>query len=56
MSGIAWETAHSADTNANPAFAWAYMTNVGNWDDPAARAGTPSLAHTRPQSHEVVHN
>lgn len=33
---IAWEIAHSADTNASPAFAGAYMTNVANWDDPPA--------------------
>ena len=37
MNGIAWEIAHSVDTNATPAFAWAYMTSVANWDDPPAK-------------------
>ncbi len=36
VSGIAWEIAHSVDANASLAFAWAYMTNVANWDDPPA--------------------
>ena len=37
MSGIAWETAHSVDSRASLPFAWAYMTNVANWDDPPAK-------------------
>jgi Polyketide cyclase / dehydrase and lipid transport len=36
VSDIAWEIAHSVDVNANPAFAWNYMANVANWDDPPA--------------------
>ena len=34
MSGVAWETTHSVDSCASLPFAWAYMTNVANWDDP----------------------
>ena len=37
MNGVAWEIAYSVDANASPAFAWAYMTNVANWDDPPAK-------------------
>src|SRR5438874_656310 len=37
MNDIAWETGQSVDANASPQFAWAYMTNVSNWDDPPAR-------------------
>lgn len=37
MNDIAWEIAHSVDANASPAFAWNYMTNVANWDDPPAK-------------------
>jgi hypothetical protein len=36
VSNVAWETAHSAETDASPAFAWTYWTNVSNWDDPPA--------------------
>ena len=36
MSGIAWETTHSVDSHASLPFAWTYMTNVANWDDPPA--------------------
>jgi len=36
MSDIAWELSHSVESAASPAFAWAYMTNVSNWDDPPA--------------------
>ncbi len=36
MSQVAWELAHSVETEATPAFAWTYMTNVANWDDPPA--------------------
>jgi len=32
-----WETEHSVETNAGPAFAWAYMSDVRNWDDPPAQ-------------------
>jgi hypothetical protein len=33
---VAWEITHSIDTTASLPFAWAYMTNVANWDDPPA--------------------
>ena len=36
MNEIAWEIAHSVDAGVTPAFAWTYMTNVANWDDPPA--------------------
>src|SRR5712692_8747914 len=36
MSDIAWEIEYSVETSASPAFAWTYMTNVANWDDPPA--------------------
>ena len=36
MSQLAWELMHSVETEATPAFAWTYMTNVANWDDPPA--------------------
>jgi hypothetical protein len=36
MSDIAWETVHSVDSHVSLPFAWAYMTNVANWDDPPA--------------------
>ena len=32
-----WQTEHSVETIAGPEFAWAYMTNVANWDDPPAQ-------------------
>jgi hypothetical protein len=37
VNDVAWEIAHSVDANASPAFAWTYMTNVANWDDPPAK-------------------
>src|ERR1700693_2087011 len=37
MNDVAWEIAHSVYANSDPAFAWSYMTNVANWDDPPAR-------------------
>jgi hypothetical protein len=36
MSDIAWEIEHTVGTAATPEFAWVYMTNVKNWDDPPA--------------------
>ena len=36
MNDIAWEITHSVDAGVTPAFAWTYMTNVANWDDPPA--------------------
>ncbi|HEY1895893.1 MAG TPA: SRPBCC family protein [Terracidiphilus sp.] len=37
MSGIAWAIDHGVETLATPEFAWMYMTDVTNWDDPPAR-------------------
>ena len=37
MNDVAWEIAHSVYANSDPAFAWSYMTDVANWDDPPAR-------------------
>ena len=28
---------HSVQTTASPDFAWAWMSNIANWDDPPAR-------------------
>ena len=36
MNDIAWEISHSVDADVAPIFAWRYMTNVANWDDPPA--------------------
>ena len=36
MATISWETTHSVETNARPAFVWQYWTNIANWDDPPA--------------------
>jgi hypothetical protein len=33
---VAWELAHSVEFEATLTFAWAYLTNVGNGDDPPA--------------------
>jgi hypothetical protein len=32
-----WELEHSVETKADLPFAWAYLSNVANWDDPPAR-------------------
>jgi hypothetical protein len=37
MDEIGWETQHSVETSASPAFTWAYITDVTNWYDPPAR-------------------
>jgi hypothetical protein len=37
VNDVAWEIAHSVDADASPTFAWTYMTNVANWDDPPAK-------------------
>jgi hypothetical protein len=34
MSDTAWEIEHSIETTASLAFAWAYMTDIENSDDP----------------------
>ena len=36
MATVAWAITHSVETNASPAFAWHYLTNIANWDDPPA--------------------
>jgi Polyketide cyclase / dehydrase and lipid transport len=36
MSNIAWEITCSVETDASPAFAWSYWTNIANWADPPA--------------------
>jgi len=37
MTNIVWQTEHSVETTASVDFAWAYMSNVANWDDPPAQ-------------------
>jgi hypothetical protein len=37
MTKIGWEMIHSVETNASPAFAWEFWTNVANWADPPAK-------------------
>jgi hypothetical protein len=37
MSDIAWAIDLAVETSATQAFAWEYMTDVKNWDDPPAR-------------------
>ena len=34
---IAWQLAHSVETDASPGFAWRHLTDVRNWDDPPAQ-------------------
>jgi hypothetical protein len=36
VSDIAWAIEHSVDVDAKAVFAWNYMANVANWDDPPA--------------------
>jgi hypothetical protein len=36
MATVPWEITHSVETDASPAFAWHYWTNIANWDDPPA--------------------
>jgi hypothetical protein len=36
-SDIQWAIEHSVETTAPLAFAWRYMTDVKNWDDPPAQ-------------------
>ena len=36
LSDTAWTTSHSVDSRASLESAWAFMTNVANWDDPPA--------------------
>jgi hypothetical protein len=34
MDDVAWQTEHSVETAASSTFAWTYMSQVTNWDDP----------------------
>ncbi len=36
MTNVAWEMTYSVETDASPAFAWNYWTNIANWADPPA--------------------
>jgi hypothetical protein len=36
MPSCAWEMTYSVETDASPAFAWNYWTNIANWEDPPA--------------------
>ena len=36
MSETAWAIEHFVETKATPVYAWTYMTDVKNWDDPPA--------------------
>ena len=37
MNEVAWQREHSVETDASPTFAWSYLTDVRNWDDPPAQ-------------------
>ena len=37
MPEVAWQIEHSVETDASHSFAWHFMTDVSNWDDPPAR-------------------
>ena len=37
MSEIAWQVEHSVETDASRNFAWNFMTDPRNWDDPPAQ-------------------
>jgi hypothetical protein len=37
VSDVTWETQHSVETVANVTFAWTFMSDVTNWDDPPAQ-------------------
>ena len=36
MNEVAWQREHSVETDASPSFAWSYLTDVRNWNDPPA--------------------
>jgi hypothetical protein len=36
MTNATWEMSYSVETDASPAFAWNYWTDVANWVDPPA--------------------
>ena len=35
-SDLVWQTEHSVETEASLAYAWSYLTDVRNWNDPPA--------------------
>lgn len=37
MTKIDWEMTHAVETNASPAFAWDFWTDLRNWADPPAK-------------------
>lgn len=61
MATVLWEINHSVETNASPAFAWHYWTNIANWDDPPAEFAlegpfaTGSRGITRLPGQEPLH-
>ncbi len=61
MASVAREITYSVETNASPAFAWHYWTNIANWDDPPAEFeldgpfATGSRGATRLPRQEPVH-
>jgi polyketide cyclase/dehydrase/lipid transport protein len=61
MATVPWEITHSVETNASPAFAWHYWTNIANWDDPSAEFeldgpfATGSSGATRLAGQEPLH-
>jgi hypothetical protein len=36
MDEVAWQLEHSVETDASRGFAWSYLTDVRNWNDPPA--------------------
>ncbi len=36
MDEVAWQLEHSVETEASRSFAWSYLTDVRNWNDPPA--------------------
>jgi hypothetical protein len=60
MGAVPWEITHSVVTNASPAFAWLYWTDIANWDDPPAEFEldgpfvTGSRGATRLPGHEPL--
>ena len=54
MNEIAWQLEHSVETDASPSFAWSYMTDVSNWDDPPAQFELDGLFATGSQGTTLV--
>ena len=52
MTDTAWQIEHSVETAANRDFAWKFMSDVANWDDPPARFSLfgPFASRTRGQT------